>query len=83
MRGILAQIPVEGYEKLLVSISMGCAWLGERYAGQDEIHTVACYGWVGSVLLGLISRDKNRVQDITFTLSGGTIDNLSIDNKGA
>ena len=74
---------MEGYEKLLVSISMGGAWLGERYAGQDEIQTVACYGWVGSVLLGLIGCDKNRVEDITLTLSGRTINNLSINNKGA
>ena len=35
-----------------------------------------------AILLGLIGCDKNGVEDITLTLSGGTIDNLSIDNKG-
>ncbi len=35
------------------------------------------------ILLGLISRDKNGVEDLTFALSGRPIDDFSIDNKGA
>ena len=34
------------------------------------------------MLLGLISRDKNGVEDGTFTLSGGPIDDFSINNEG-
>ena len=35
------------------------------------------------MLLGLIRRDKNGIEDITFTLAGGTIDDFAIDNERA
>ena len=65
LRGILSQIPMEGYEKLSLANLVEYAVLG------------------GSpILLGLISRDKNGVEDLTFALSGRPIDDFSIDNEG-
>ena len=63
--GMLSQIAMRGYEKLLLMNLVECAVRGGL-----------------PILLGLISRDKNGVEDISFTLAGRTIDNFSIDNKG-
>ena len=40
-------------------------------------------GWIADILPGLINCNKNGVEDSPFTLSGGMIDNLSINYKGA
>ena len=39
--------------------------------------------WVAAILPRLINHDKNGVEDITFTLSRGTIDDFAIDNERA
>ena len=82
--GILSQIAVEGYEKLLLIHLM--EWLcgaGCRLDGsKSKVGPIICR-WAAVILLGLINRDKNSVEYIPFALSRGTIDNLSIDNKGA
>ena len=55
--------------------------------GYEKLSLVnlAEYAMLGGspILLGLINRDKNGVEDLTFALSGRLIDDFSIDNKGA
>jgi hypothetical protein len=47
LHGILSQIPVEGYEKLLVPSLGKYGRVGGRHVGQDKVQIVDCYGLMG------------------------------------
>ena len=63
---------MEDYEKTHVDALVKYGCVARAKLGMANIRR----RWVGAILLGLISGDKNGVEDITFTLSRGTIDDF-------